>query len=1129
MFLRVVIVAALITPLSAAGDAVRAAAARASQIRGSDPRALIEQGRYDDAEAEARAQVERLTAGVADPLKIADATDILVKAQTLNGKGSLPSTIALAERAVSIKESRTNPISVDLATSLTNLGTSLGEAAAHPRAIALLERAVSERQAASSSRPLLSETLDALGLEFVRAGRFADSLEPLRRSLALRETEGAVGTDLTTTLNALVLAFQRKGDYAEARVMLDRALDASHDRLHPVRVTTLTLLGQQLWFEGSWPESRLASAEAVELAERVLRPDHPATAVAIRYLAATMLDLGDIVEAKRLHERALGMAQRSLGSQHHEMSAYLSGLGESTRLGGDYATARTLYERALAIAEPTLGGGHVWVAGLLHNLALVDAHLGDYAGARRRQARAMAIWERALGRDHATVAVALTELALIHREQGSATEAIRLLERALSIRERKLGPNHREVATTLIDLSATLIATGQVDRAQQLATRAFRLLERLDTTDTPDLAAAADVYGQVQMKRSDYGAARVYLERALAIKQRVFGAAHPLSAETQARLAVALAYLGEGREAVEVARSAEETGREHLRLMLRYLPESQALNYAATRPGGLDLILSMVPAVPDATVLGVDGLIRGRALVLDEMAKRRNAITAPGGDSGPLAADLARARQRLVNVVVRGPGTLTPSRYTALVDEARRDTERAEQLLAQRSAEFRAELNAENVGLEDVRAALPANSALICFVRYRRTTETSPIPSASYLAFVLIAGRAPIAIPLGTATNIDGLVASWRADVAAEGATRSNQVYRTSGARLRRVVWDPIVGSLKGITQVFIVPDGMLSLVPFAALPLAQDRYVIDEGPVLHYVSAERDLTTHRSASHTAMPSHGLLAIGGPSFDDGTQFGRAAARRSSAATNCENLHGITFERLDGSLREVQEVARLWNTPAERTARVLVGRDANERTFKSEASRYGVLHLATHGFFLGDPCDPPRTGARGTRAVGGLTTASSSVVEAVRRENPLLLSGLALAGANRRASARPDDDDGILTAEEVASLNLSGVEWAVLSACGTGLGAIKAGEGVFGLRRAFQVAGARTVIMSLWSVDDQATRAWMVALYDGRFQKHLSTAEAVHAATVAMLRDRRVKGLSTAPFYWAAFVAAGDWR
>src|SRR6185295_18826281 len=112
------------------------------------------------------------------------------------------------------------------------------------------------------------------------------------------------------------------------------------------------------------------------------------------------------------------------------------------------------------------------------------------------------------------------------------------------------------------------------------------------------------------------------------------------------------------------------------------------------------------------------------------------------------------------------------------------------------------------------------------------------------------------------------------------------------------------------------------------------------------------------------------------------------------------------------------------------------------------------------------------------------------------ESPLMLSGLALAGANRRAAAGPDDDDGILTAEEVTGLNLDGVEWAVRSACDTGLGEVKVGEGVLGLRRAFQVAGVRTVIMSLWSVEDQAALDWMRALYSGRLQKHLTTAEAM---------------------------------
>jgi CHAT domain-containing protein len=145
------------------------------------------------------------------------------------------------------------------------------------------------------------------------------------------------------------------------------------------------------------------------------------------------------------------------------------------------------------------------------------------------------------------------------------------------------------------------------------------------------------------------------------------------------------------------------------------------------------------------------------------------------------------------------------------------------------------------------------------------------------------------------------------------------------------------------------------------------------------------------------------------------------------------------------------------------------------------------------------------------------------------ENPLLFSGLAFAGANRRAAASLEEEDGILTAEEVAALNLEGVEWAVLSACNTGLGTVAAGEGVLGLRRAFQVAGVRTVIMSLWSVEDRAARQWMEALYWARLRGRLDTAAAVRQASLTVIRERRANGQSTHPFYWASFVAAGDWR
>jgi CHAT domain-containing protein len=208
--------------------------------------------------------------------------------------------------------------------------------------------------------------------------------------------------------------------------------------------------------------------------------------------------------------------------------------------------------------------------------------------------------------------------------------------------------------------------------------------------------------------------------------------------------------------------------------------------------------------------------------------------------------------------------------------------------------------------------------------------------------------------------------------------------------------------------------------------------------------------------------------------------------------------------------------------------VATGGAADEATFKRLAPGRRVIHLATHGFFLDLRCAPGGEG--GTRGVMGLVPAASGPEpSSPPGENPLLLSGLALAGANLRDQAEAGDEDGVLTADEIAALDLSGTEWAVLSACGTGLGEVAAGEGVLGLRRAFLAAGTRTVFTSLWSVRDKPTREWMAALYRHRLLDGAGTAEAARAASLDLLRSRRAQGRSTHPFEWAAFLAAGDWR
>jgi CHAT domain-containing protein len=228
--------------------------------------------------------------------------------------------------------------------------------------------------------------------------------------------------------------------------------------------------------------------------------------------------------------------------------------------------------------------------------------------------------------------------------------------------------------------------------------------------------------------------------------------------------------------------------------------------------------------------------------------------------------------------------------------------------------------------------------------------------------------------------------------------------------------------------------------------------------------------------------------------------------------------------------EAEEVVAIWNgraagSPGPQTDAVLLtGERAREEAFKRHAPGRRVLHLATHGFFAPSACLLAPLDAMGLSRSG-----PSPADPLVAGENPLLLSGLALTGANRRDQrSAAGMEDGILTAEEVASLDLRGVEWAVLSGCDTGAGPVLSGEGVLGLRRTFAIAGARTLILSLWSIDDQAGRTWIRGLYEARLSG-LSTPAAVRKANLDAIQVRRRAGVTTHPFFWGPFVASGDWR
>jgi CHAT domain-containing protein len=454
---------------------------------------------------------------------------------------------------------------------------------------------------------------------------------------------------------------------------------------------------------------------------------------------------------------------------------------------------------------------------------------------------------------------------------------------------------------------------------------------------------------------------------------------------------------------------------------------------------------------------------------------------------------------------------------------------------------------------------LPPRSALASFCLFRLHEKSAPEDGAAsteqtpcYLAFVWSTlHKDPVVVRIGLVEDIDPLISSWREEIAYAAhvtdpfAGEAEADCRASGAILRRKIWDPLLPYLEGANQVFLVPDGELNLVNFGALPGRVKPYLIEEDPLIHYLSAERDLIVEYEPIRKGV---GLLALGGPDYDselppDGSGDGRIAADDASPLRGerlpCADFTRLRFEPLPGAAREAREIADLWTTEGE--VMRLTGAAATESAFKRHASGREVIHLATHGFFLGGLCGA-RSPTGGTRGVGRLVISgdeeSASVegteADSVTRrlsaplveENPLLLSGLALAGANRRESISDHQEDGVLTAEEIAALDLADVSWAVLSACDTGVGEVRTGEGVLGLRRAFNVAGVPTLIMSLWPVEDETTREWMRALYENRLVRGHSAAESVREAGRSLLGARRRRGESTHPFYWGAFLATG---
>jgi CHAT domain-containing protein/tetratricopeptide (TPR) repeat protein len=1021
--------------------------------------------------------------------------------------------------------------------------------------------------------------------------RDADALSLAERAVAILENLPDAELDLARALHTLGNVRDARSERPQARAAYERAL-AIRERLLPPDdgdlLATLNNLGLEVSKLGDKASARPLLEQALAIRERTLPPDDPKISNSLRSLGGLLQDLGDYEAARPLLERAVAIRRATLGPAHHDVGVALNSLAVLRYLSGDYAGAERDYLEAVRILEisdpvgallPLVRANYAVIledrgdaAGAMRQfdatwraieaskgpddpvlaLALDDAGqmayaMGDYADSRPLLERAVQIWEERPESDKERRALGYENLANLRWRSGDPAGAEALHRQALALREQTIGADHPLAARSLTNLGVLAGERGDWQQARQLEERALAILRKTLEADHPDLIVPLTSLGTTLAVLGEAQQALSSLQEALALARKNLGAESPQIPVILGHLAAVNRQLGDHPAALAAALDAAEISRRQIRLVGQALAERQVLRLAALQSGRTDLALSIAldGGEPAELAQAFDAVVRTRALVFDAMAVRQRAsLDQTDPATAGLRQVLADARERLAHLTLRRPADMTTQVYLGKLDEARRTKEGAERALAERSSTFRDEQSRSEVGLAEVARSLPEGTALVAFVHLARVP--APVPASasrgpaaavpSYLALVLPPGSVePRALLLGTDTAVAPLVERWRREASTppspipELARAAEERCRVAGDALRRVVWDPVARAAGDARRILVVPDGALSFVNFSALPARRGGYLAEHGPTIHLLVAERDAVERTWEADGG----GLLAVGGPDFEAvaaAPTVGEAVRPgtpepelRAPKSNPCLRGDGLRFDPLPLARTEAEDVAGAWSDRGSVSdLAVLIGAAATEGMVKATLPGHRLVHFATHGFLFPDRCDLPSSAAAAT-----VTPWDSETLPPAVAESPLLRSGLALAGANRPADPGTGED-GLLTAEEISSLDLRATDWVVLSACDTGLGEQQAWEGILGLRRAFQTAGARTVVTSLWQVQDDAARGWMRRLYEARLSG-AATDAAVRAAQVGTLEALRRAGRSTHPFTWGAFVAAGDWR
>ncbi len=924
-------------------------------------------------------------------------------------------------------------------------------------------------------------TLINLARLYKRQGIYEKAETLYLRLLSIDEKAiGPENPNTASTLMELANVYKDQGKYNKAEPLYQRALSIKEKSLGPEHSgtgTALNNLASLYAIQGKYNKAEPLFQRALSIAEKTLGPEHAKTTFSINNLALFYYYQGKYNKAEPLYQRALSIAEKTLGPEDLRVGLFLVNLANLYKTKGDYSKAEPFYLRALSIIEKDAGTDHPHTAKVVGSLAGLYSNQGLYSKAEPFYLRALSIAEKTLGPNHPDTGSSLEDLGYLYYLQGLYSKAEPLYLRALSIAEKTLGPNHNFTASTVNALALLYRAQELYSKAEPLYQRALSIKEKSLGWDHVDTAVSTNNLANLYHSQGLYSKAETLYLRALSILERsTLGPSNIYIDNTLIPLALNYSSQGLYEKAIPLIFRAQKLQITFIQKESPYLPLNDRESFVANSQRGYFRSFDFVSKDDSGIELALYARLNRHGL-LEEIESRQAKLAKLEGPQKQIAAELKEVIQKLASSVLK--------------DKERGDLIKRKEKLEKKLYRILPKLKPRLVTVEDVAKSIPRNGILIEFQRYTAfdsAKSTNEEGKQHYLALVLNPNGEKSAINLGTSDIIDKKIIK-ALQASEEGLADAQQLWEEVG----ELVIKPLKEAIGDAETFFISPDAELNRIPFAALRSHKDDQLLGDAVKIRLLTTGRELLDLAKRSKSSKQKS--LVVANPAFNL-VKTNQSKKESNLIASNTSqkrsgDLTSFNWDPLTGSAKEGNVIAELIN------AKLLTKDKATSLALQEQQQAPKILHIASHAYYLPDQ---------------------------EKGENPLLRSGIVLAGANE-PEANPKDD-GYLTALEVTKVDWQDTELVVISACESGKGDIQSGEGVYGLKRAIAVAGARSSLLSLWEVNDIATAAFMESFYE-RLKKGEGRADAL-AATQKEFRNHSTPGWRH-PYVWAAFQLSGDWR